>query len=107
MDILIILLMLALICHFFIFLNRTIYCNVFDKDKVKVYNRLNKLEASDFYKEKNGFRYYTDKYPNYYIVLWESGVASIYDSTIKGNKCIACTFYKRGSKKLYQKLKNI
>lgn len=105
MDIPTILLILCLICDSFIFLNRTIYCNIFDMDEVKVFNRLNKLEASDFYKE--GYRYYTDKYPNYYIVLWESGVASVYDSTIKYDNCIACTFYKRGSKKLYQKLKNI
>lgn len=92
---------LLIITQAFLFLNNTIYCNIFERYEVKIYNKLNKLDISDFYKV--GFEYHTCTYPAYHILLWDDGLASVH---IEYN-CIACTFYKRGARKLYKKLKNI
>lgn len=105
MTILVILLILVIICFPFIFLNNTIYCNIFEREQVQIFNKLNRLSTSDFYRKKGGYEYYTDKYPEYYIITWDNGTTSVHTNYML--VCVASAFYKKGSKKLYEKLKNI
>lgn len=84
-----------------ILLDNTLYCYIFEHSEYKWYKRFNKL--NNFYRE--GSHYKTPDYPNHHVIIDYNGLAFIWNE--KTNNCTTCTFYKRGSKKLANKLKNL
>lgn len=78
-----------------IFHNNTIYCFFFERKEYNWYKKMNKVSLEEFYVAT--YKILCKKYPNYWILI-HNNEASIH---IRNT---ALTHYKRGSKKLYNKL---
>lgn len=107
----IVLLFLAYIVLF----SNTLYCMIFERDGYKRFNKLISLPDEDFYNDyflniKNKDVEYIDfnikSFPEW-CVTCNTHQRISYISEKTTNKIIACSFYQRGSRKLYNKLINI
>lgn len=94
------------ICLFFLF-NETTYMFLFEHDDWKLWKKLNRLDISHFHYQEHPYLYVhvftCDKFPDWEITLQPNGKYS-YVNDIKSYDCILCNFYKKASKKLYNKL---
>lgn len=104
--ILVVSLIISCICIY----NNTIYCFLYEREDYDIFKKLNKIDNDKFYCVNKKYLIYRGIYPTFkcteipdiHINIYEYG-AAIFDN--KTNKCIAPTFYERGSKKLAEKLK--
>lgn len=90
-------------------LSNTSYCYIFEREKVKKYNYLINLPITSFKRIKFlGFHaIQAREKPEWVIVLDDKSEKSWVTSKDKDGGCILSDFYVRGSKKLYNKLKDI
>lgn len=79
-----------------IFHNNTIYCFFFERKEYNWYKKMNKVSLEEFYVAT--YKILCKKYPNYWILIYNN------EAFIHGKRNTALTHYKRGSKKLYNKL---
>lgn len=88
----------------------TSYCYIYEREQVKKYNFLINLPITSFERIKFlGFKcaIQIKEKPDWIIILNEDKKAAWVTSKSLGRGCILSDFYKRGSKKLYNKLKQL
>ncbi len=90
-------LIMVIICS-----NNTLYCYVFEREDIKVFYKLLKVDSSLFdlcYEDRNAKYYICSKYPEMEILVYNNTAI-----VFANDKCIASRFYRRGSRKLAEKL---
>lgn len=106
-----ILLIVLVICSF-----NTFYCIVFERDEVGIYRKYLKLNDDEFiikhtFKFKKTDKLFivftTEKYKDEIITLECNNKTSFVSSINENYECLASSFYKRDTKKLYEKLYRI
>lgn len=93
--------LLAILC------NEVSYNYIFNREEYKVFKELNETPIENFTVTSKRYKNFAVKtHPDWSISIFDNK-AAVFDYSLDERNCIACTFYKKGSTKLANKLKQL